>query len=218
LNSSPDGKIFIITDKQKQQGSKFQAGTSLFQGFSKGKSQRQQQRYDKENSKTNLQIIVSASPPDYGPSKDVKYQGFIKGKTKLGKMFYFKEASKEQSGLVIAVEKREINTKIEDNLTLRVLNKRAQRQFDKDASRAFSQWEGVRVPSYQEQIKDFRNHASKTAKYGRRYASPVHPMELLRKVNVYWLKITSDKMIPASVRDTPKKPKFDKSEKDLWNY
>jgi hypothetical protein len=323
-SSSPDIRSFIITDKQKQQGSKFQSGTSLFKGFSRGKSQRQQDRFDKESSKTNKQTIISiVTPdpdltkyekyqgfdrgktklgkkyyykeaskeqsglitetfapdrgpskdvkykgfdkgktklgkkyyykeaskeqsglitetfaPDRGPSKDVKYRGFSKGKTKLGKKFYYIEASKQQSGLIVEVDKNDPVRMKNDNLTIRVLNRRAQRAFDKDASRALSKWEGVRIPSYEEQIKEFRKLAAKTAKYegkmktqkrnnkmhpsasyvyGKR-ASSFNQKELFRKLNVYWVRMNKNKDQPESVKDTPKKLKFDKSEKDIWNY
>jgi hypothetical protein len=105
-------------------------------------------------------------------------------------------------------------------------------------SRALSKWEGVRIPSYEEQIKEFRKLAAKTAKYegkmktqkrnnkmhpsasyvyGKR-ASSFNQKELFRKLNVYWVRMNKNKDQPESVKDTPKKLKFDKSEKDIWNY
>lgn len=240
LGSKPGDHTYKISERHKLQGSNFQPYTLFYQGDMERLKKGAEHRYKKELAKSRSGVVIAVPKPDYSPSDDTKYKGFDKGKNKRGKRFYYSELSRQFSGTVIdytpVVMEHNKTHKYKGNTKRRT--KWAYVLYQKDNSRATAKFTGVKVTSYNDKIADFNKTAAQNARYtgtmkvakrnnkmhpsasyvyGKR-AGSYEDKELFRKLNMYWVRINGNKVQPESVKESAPKNKFDKKEKDLWNY
>lgn len=211
-----------------------------FQGFDRGPNRRGSKLFYKELSREQSKVLISAIPFENATRNSHKFQGFDKGKNKLGEKLYYREISNDLSGVVISYNKPEV---FKDTHKFRGLSKGrtelGEWWFQWSTSRAQARFEGANKSiSYAEKMKYADKMAGKMADYTGGFKTPkrnnkMHPSasyvygmrassqsqkELMRKLNVVWVRMNGNKAQPDSVKDRPEKLKFDKKEKDLWNY
>jgi hypothetical protein len=211
-----------------------------FKGFEKGPNKKGSKLYFKELSREQSKVLISTIPFENATRNSHKYKGFEKGKSRLGNKLYYRDVSRDLSGVVISYNKPAVFT---DTHKFKGLSRDRSRWgewwFQWETSRAQARFEGVQQTiSYADKMKyadkmagkmagytggfktpkrNNQMHPSASYVYGKRASSPSQK-ELFRKLNVLWVRVNGNKAQPDSVRDKPEKLKFDKKEKDLWNY
>lgn len=211
-----------------------------FQGFDRGPNRVGSKLFFKELSREHSKILISAISFENATRNSHKLQGFDRGKNRLGSKLYYQEVSRDLSGVVISYRKPEVFT---DTHKFRGLSRGrtqwGEKWFQLSTSRAQANFEGEQQSiSYADKMKyadkmagkmanytggfktQKRNnqmHPSASYVYGMRANSPSQK-ELIRKLNVIWVRVNGNKVQPDAVKDNPEKLRFDKKEKDLWNY
>ncbi|MEQ8713491.1 MAG: hypothetical protein RIC80_10760 [Cyclobacteriaceae bacterium] len=211
-----------------------------FQGFDKGRNRKGSKLYFRELSREQSKVLISAIPFENATRNSHKFKGLDKGKNRLGEKLYYREVSRDLSGVVISYNKPAVFT---DTHKFRGLSRDRSRWgewwFQWETSRSQARYEGTQQTiSYADKMKyadkmagkmagytggfktpkrNNQMHPSASYVYGKRASSPSQK-ELFRKLNVVWVRVNGNKVQPDSVKDKPEKLKFDKKEKDLWNY
>lgn len=211
-----------------------------FQGFDKGRNRKGSKLYFRELSRERSKVLISAVPVENATRNTHKWKGLDKGKNRLGEKLYYREVSRDLSGVVINYNKPAVFT---DTHKFKGLSRDRSRWgewwFQWESSRAQARYEGTQQTiSYADKMKYADKMAGKMAGYTGGFKTPkrnnkMHPSasyvygkrarsqsqkEMFRKLNVVWVRVNRNKVQPDSVKDKPEKLKFDKKEKDLWNY
>lgn len=211
-----------------------------FQGFDKGRNRKGSKLYFRELSRERSKVLISAVPFENATRNTHKWKGLDKGKNRLGEKLYYREVSRDLSGVVINYNKPAVFT---DTHKFKGLSRDRSRWgewwFQWESSRAQARYEGTQQTiSYADKMKYADKMAGKMAGYTGGFKTPkrnnkMHPSasyvygkrarsqsqkEMFRKLNVVWVRVNRNKVQPDSVKDKPEKLKFDKKEKDLWNY
>lgn len=219
----------------------FHNHTHKYQGFSKGHNALGKKLFFKELSRERSGLVISVIPTFKNHNNTHKYQGFDKGRNQLGNWFFYKELSRERSGNVIDV----IPIAMNHNNTHKYqgfskgLTRLGRWFFFNEVTRGQAKFEGaVQLMSYKQRLELADVAAAEMAEYDggfkiRTRTPDMHPSatylwgkkassheqkEMLRKLNIFWVRLNGNKVQPDAVTEQPKKLKYDKKEKDLWNY
>ncbi|GEM_PF-4547852 len=211
-----------------------------YKGFDKGLNRTGSKLYFRELSRERSKVLISWTPFENATRSSHRFKGFDKGKSRLGDKLYYRELSKDLSGVVINYRKPAVFT---DTHKFKGLSKGRTKWgewwFQWESSWTQSRYEGThQTVSYADKMKYANKMGGKMADYTGGFKTPkrnnkMHPSasyvygkrantakqkELFRKLNVVWVRVNGNKAQPDSVTKKPEKLKFDKKEKDLWNY